>query len=59
MLYEIDFLTFDHSRTVSIMFDPLGSSGLSLVMSDFLLDRLSMNNLVGKVNLSFYWVFSR
>jgi hypothetical protein len=56
MIYRIDLLVFDHSFIpidVLIKFDHLGSIGLSSVKSDLMLDRLSMNALVGGASLMF------
>jgi hypothetical protein len=56
MLHRVDLLVFDRSFVpivISIKFDPLVSSGLPYKF-DLLLDRLSMNGLVGEVSLRFY-----
>lgn len=56
MFYWIDLLVLDRSsvsRVVLINFDHLGPSGLPSVQFDLLLDRSSMNGLIGKACLWF------
>jgi hypothetical protein len=57
MIYRIDLLVFDHSFipiVILIKFDHLVSIGLSSVKSYLMLDRLSINVLVGEASLMFY-----
>jgi hypothetical protein len=58
MFCRVYLLVFDRSfilRAVSLKFDYLGPSGLSMVNSDLLLDWLDINHILGETHLRFYF----